>query len=175
MFAKSAGPPDRRPLLAVGIAAGTLALTTLAACGSQSSPGSAGSTTSTAAGATGSATGSQVTVTLSEYHIALSQSTFTAGQYTFVAKNAGGTTHSFEINGPGVSGQHTPELSPGQSADLTVTLSAGNYDAFCPVDGHQGLGMDTHFTVGGAGAGAPATSAPQTTSPAGGGGGYGGY
>jgi uncharacterized cupredoxin-like copper-binding protein len=168
-----------------GAVLGGVALLT-AACGgsggSSSSGGSSGAsaptTTASSGQAAGSTSGTQVTATLTEYHIALSTSTFAAGTYTFVTKNAGQTGHALEIDGPGVSDQRTPgDLAPGASANLTVTLSAGTYDVFCPVPGHKALGMDTKITVtgsgsGGSGAGggsqAPATT-QQTTSNSGGG------
>jgi len=153
MSTTAVGPP----LLAAGVLAGALVLSV--ACGSQTSAGSNSAATQVS--------GTQVTVTLTEFRIVLSQSSFAPGSYTFVAKNSGSTTHGLEINGPGVADQHTADISPGSSADLTVTLSAGGYEVFCPVDGHKDLGMDLHITVGGAGAGAPATTAPT------GGGGYG--
>jgi hypothetical protein len=42
---------------------------------------------------------------------------------------------------------------------LTVTLQPGRYEIHCPVDGHKTMGMDTHFTVGGAGG--AGSSAPE--------------
>jgi plastocyanin len=172
-------------LAVAGAVLGGVALLT-AACGGSggstpaggSSGGSAPATTSSSGQAAGSTSGTQVTATLTEYKIALSTSTFTPGTYTFVAKNAGQVGHALEIDGPGVSGDKTGGLQPGASANLTVTLSAGTYDIFCPVPGHKSLGMDTKITVsgsGGAGGGSQggATSA-QTTSNSGGGG-YGGY
>jgi hypothetical protein len=115
---------------------------------------------------------------LTDYHIALSTSTFAPGTYTFVAKNSGQVGHALEIDGPGVSSQKTSRIQPGQSVNLSVTLSAGTYDIFCPVPGHKGLGMDTMITVSGSGAAGGGSQAPattqQTTSNSGGGG-YGGY
>ena len=62
--------------------------------------------------------------------------------------NQGQATHDLVINGPGVSGEQTPTLSPGQTATLDVTLEAGSYELYCGVDGHRELGMDVHITVG---------------------------
>jgi plastocyanin len=168
-----------------GAVLGGVALLT-AACGGSggstpsgsSSGGSAPATTAGSGQAAGSTSGTQVTATLTEYHIALSTNTFAPGSYTFVTKNAGQVGHALEIDGPGVSDQRTPgDLAPGDSANLTVTLSAGSYDLFCPVPGHKGLGMDVKITVGGSGAGAGGGSqAPATTQQAtsnSGGGGYG--
>jgi uncharacterized cupredoxin-like copper-binding protein len=46
------------------------------------------------------------------------------------------------LTGNGVDGQ-TKDLAygPGHSEGFTVTLKPGTYRFFCPVDGHQGLGM----------------------------------
>ena len=57
-----------------------------------------------------------------EFHIALSKKTFTPGKYTFVAVNKGQTTHALEITGLGLKKAMTKNLSPGQSAKLTVTF-----------------------------------------------------
>jgi plastocyanin len=171
-------------LAVAGAVLGGVAVLT-AACGSSGgstpsggSSGAAAPTTTASSGqAAGSSTGSQVTATLTEYKIALSTSSFAPGTYTFVTKNAGQVGHALEINGPGVSGQKTGALDPGASANLTVTLSAGTYDIFCPVPGHKALGMDTMITVSGSGAaggGSGATATTQQATSTSGGGGYGG-
>jgi plastocyanin len=173
-------------LTVAGAVLGGVAVLT-AACGgsggSTPSGGSSGASAPTTAASSGqvagSTSGTQVTATLTEYKIALSTSTFAPGTYTFVTKNAGQVGHALEIDGPGVSDKKTGGLQPGASANLTVTLSAGTYDVYCPVPGHKALGMDTKITVAGSGAGAgggsqaPATT-DQTTSGSGGGNG-GGY
>lgn len=91
--------------------------------------------------------GQQVTVRMTEFQLALSQHNFAPGTYTFVAVNGGQTEHAIEIAGPDVAGRRTPIVEPGQSARLTVTLEPGDYEMYCPVDGHKGEGMDTSFTV----------------------------
>jgi plastocyanin len=173
-------------LAVAGAVLGGVALLT-AACGGSGGSTPAGSSGSGAAPtaaassgqAAGSSSGTQVTATLTEYHIALSTSTFAPGTYTFVTKNAGQVGHALEIDGPGISGQNTSgALQPGASANITVTLSAGTYDIFCPVPGHKSLGMDTKVTVSGSGAaggGSGATATTQQTTSNSGGGGYGGY
>ncbi|MGK4578664.1 cupredoxin domain-containing protein [Kitasatospora sp. HPMI-4] len=80
------------------------------------------------------------------------------GTYTLLVENAGAVAHSLAVSGPGVSAAHTPTISPGGRAQLTVTLQTGTYDLWCPIDDHRALGMDTHLKVGGGGAAAPASN-----------------
>jgi uncharacterized cupredoxin-like copper-binding protein len=127
----------------------------------------------TAVPASAASKATQVKAVETDFHIALSKSTFKPGKYTFVAQNKGKTTHALMINGPGIKMAMTKDLSPGQSANLTVTLKKGAYDIDCPVPGHKALGMNVNITVGG--------SATTTSKNSGGGasssgsGGSGGY
>lgn len=110
-----------------------------------------------------------VPVTLTEFQIQMPPRNLAPGSYTFTATNRGNTVHALAIEGPGVAGERTPGvLQPGQSGTVTVTLSNGTYDFYCPVDGHKDAGMDLKVTVGG---GAPMPSAPPSST--GGGSGYG--
>jgi uncharacterized cupredoxin-like copper-binding protein len=129
--------------------------------------GSSHSTTSNPAPTTGATSGSgtQVTVDETEFKLSLSTNTFSAGAYTFRAVNDGKIVHSLEITGPGANAT-TPDLQPGQSADLHVTLQDGSYDLFCPIDSHKVLGMNQEITVG---APSAATGVPSSTVPASGG------
>ncbi len=105
-----------------------------------------------ALGATAAPAGAQATTvkaTETDFHIALSKSTFAAGKYTFVAVNKGHVTHALEITGPGLKNATTKDITPGQSAKLTVTFKKGAYDVFCPIPGHKALGMNVDITVGG--------------------------
>jgi plastocyanin len=130
----------RTPLL---LACSVAAVAVLAAgCGGGSSGTSSATTSAAAAGTT-------VTVNETEFHLALSTASFRPGAYTFTAVNKGTIAHSLEITGPGVDAQ-TPTLEPGQSAGLHVTLEAGSYDLFCPIDSHKSLGMNQEISVGGA-------------------------
>jgi hypothetical protein len=106
-----------------------------------------------------------------DFHIALSKKSFTPGRYTFVAVNKGQTTHALEITGPGLHNPTTPDISPGQSARLTVTLKKGTYDFFCPVPGHKELGMNKNVKVALASGAAPATTTSSSPASSGGGGG----
>jgi uncharacterized cupredoxin-like copper-binding protein len=52
------------------------------------------------------------------------------------------------LTGNGVDG-HTRDLAyaPAHSEGFTVTLKPGTYRFICPVDGHQGLGMQGTLVV----------------------------
>jgi plastocyanin len=87
------------------------------------------------------------------------------GTYTFRAVNEGETAHALEIEGMGVE-EETEEFGPGESAELTVELTEpGEYELYCPVDGHKELGMEGTLTVGGAagGGGGGGTTTDETT------------
>jgi len=142
--------------LALGVVAAVLALLSVA-CGSKTSGGT--STGSGAApGGSSNSSGTQVTASLTEFHIALSQQTFPAGKYTFVVSNDGHATHTLAINGPGLSNTQTASLSPGQKANLTVTLQTGKYDFSCPVGNHKQMGMDMNVSVAAGGGGGAVTT-----------------
>ncbi|MFC4946923.1 cupredoxin domain-containing protein [Pseudonocardia sp. GCM10023141] len=125
------------------------ALFGLAACGAPTSPVPV---------ATGADT---VTITMTDFQLTPNPATLTPGAYRFHAVNAGRTTHAIALSGPGVPEQRTVVLQPGQTADLTATVQPGEYDVYCPVDGHRAKGMETHLHVGAAAA-TPAPSSGDT-------------
>ncbi|MET7476642.1 plastocyanin/azurin family copper-binding protein [Streptomyces sp. NPDC005648] len=117
----------------------------VAACSSGGGGGGGKAAESTGAAKAGS--GTKVTVTETEYALKLSRSAFAPGVYTFTADNKGKTTHALEVDGPGVADVRTQNIQGGQQASVTVTLKKGTYKVYCPVDGHQQLGMKTTVTV----------------------------
>jgi plastocyanin len=103
------------------------------------------------AGCAGPGASQQPTITtlhLSEYKITPAQLSLDAGIYTFTAVNDGTISHALVLTGSGVDG-HTKDLAfgPGHSESFTVTLRPGKYQFLCPVDGHQGLGMQGTLVV----------------------------
>jgi plastocyanin len=136
-----------RPLLLAA-----LALVLLPACGGEEA------TPDEAAPAGGGA----VDVALSDFTIEPAGIALDPGSYTFHVVNEGETVHALEVEGPGGEVE-TPELGPGESADLTVDLSeAGEYEMYCPVGGHRDQGMEGAVTVGGAGGGGTTTDETTT-------------
>jgi plastocyanin len=108
----------------------------------------------TTTGGASSSGSSPATATISETEFKLDPSTpkVNEGSVTIEVKNAGGTDHALEIEGP--NGEiKTPTLAPGKSATLKADLKAGTYAMYCPIDGHKGKGMKGEIVVGGGGSG----------------------
>ena len=146
------------------IAALALAVLALAACGSNDSGGA------DASGISAAPTGGSIkTIQISATDYKLSPATIQLdepGFYTFHFVNDGGVIHALEVEGNGLETE-TEELAPGKSADLQVQITeAGEYELYCPVGGHRGLGMEGTLTVGG-GAGTSGTDGTTTEDGAG--------
>jgi plastocyanin len=89
-----------------------------------------------------------VSAKLSEWKVELSQGAITAGSVTFTVTNTGSVPHALAVEGQGID-RETGVLQPGSSATLTLTLSPGTYEVYCPVgeDSHKKLGMETPLRV----------------------------
>lgn len=98
------------------------------------------------------AAGGAVTATLTEWAIALSADTVRAGRVVFQVTNAGTVEHALEVEGQGIE-QETGRIPAGGSGELTVELSPGTYEVYCPVEdaggNHQEKGMRTRLVVRG--------------------------
>lgn len=153
---------DARPALARAGVGGAALLFAVAAC-SSGGYGSGDSNKTTPA-PSGSGPVTTVQVQENEYHISLSQSAFPAGRYSFVVNDTGQADHALSISGPNLSKASTKTVEPGAKTQLDVTLQPGTYKLWCPVDGHEQLGMTATITVTGA-----AVPTPSGTGGAGGG------
>jgi plastocyanin len=121
----------------------------LPACGGEDTPDGA---TPNGAGTGG---GEVVEVSLSEFALEPASFSLEPGSYTFHVVNDGSVVHALEVEGP--SGEvETEDLEPGASGDLDVDLSEpGEYEVYCPVEGHREQGMEGTIAVGGDGGMAP--------------------
>jgi uncharacterized cupredoxin-like copper-binding protein len=120
-----------------------IAVLALAGCGGDGDDSAGDATTSAAAA------GTPVTMSLVDY--ALKPKTVqldAAGTYTFNVTNDGQTQHALEIEGNGVE-EETDTLGPGDSGEVTVELAAGEYELYCPIDGHRANGMEGTLVVAG--------------------------
>jgi hypothetical protein len=93
-----------------------------------------------------------LSATLSEWKLELSHDTIAWGRATFTITNAGSIPHAFEVEGHGIE-RETALIQPGATATLTVTLTPGMYEVYCPVggDSHKKLGMVARLRVVGTG------------------------
>jgi len=77
-----------------------------------------------------------------------------AGTVVFHVTNAGNEPHDFAI-----AGAKTATLNPGDTATLSVNLTAGSYPYTCTIGEHASFGMQGQFTV----TGSTATTTGLTT------------
>lgn len=128
----------------------------LVACGGSSSSGGSGST---AGSPTGSSSGSTpapaatastdaIKVSLVDFKINPATLSAKAGEVSFAVSNDGKAPHNFRLlDTAGKVVAKTADLSPGRSAVLKATLSAGTYSFDCSLPGHASLGMTGMLTV----------------------------
>jgi len=132
------------PLLVL-LAALTLAL---AACGGGSDESATTSSTATTS-AGGGGGGSTVKIAADPSGALKFDTTSleaTAGNVTIDFTNDSSISHDVKIEGNGVSGEGTDEVSGG-STSATVDLQPGTYTFYCSVDGHRAAGMEGALVV----------------------------
>jgi uncharacterized cupredoxin-like copper-binding protein len=157
----------------LSLASAGIALTALAiaGCGGDDNE-------TTAAPEAQSAGGQTVNVSETEYELNPSNPTVQPGTVSFKVTNDGSIDHNLEVEGPQGEQELEQDLGPGESGTLTVDLSQpGEYEFYCPVDGHRERGMEGEITVAGAGgaAGGGGEAGGSGGSAGGGGGGSYGY
>ena len=97
---------------------------------------------------TANAASATVSVDLLEYEIRMVDSV-PAGKRTFSIINHGKENHSFKIEGNGLDIGLTEPLQRGDTGQITVALTPGNYTVYCPVEGHKEKGMTRTLKVTG--------------------------
>jgi plastocyanin len=85
-----------------------------------------------------------------------------AGKVTFTVTNDGQETHALEVEGDDVE-EETDSIAAGDSGTLTVDLEPGEYELYCPIDGHREQGMEGKLVVGGSSTGAGSTTSGTDT------------
>jgi plastocyanin len=69
-----------------------------------------------------------------------------AGKVTIVLDNPSSLPHAVEIEGNGIE-EESDTIGEGETTEVTATVKAGEYEYYCPVDGHQAAGMEGTLTV----------------------------
>lgn len=101
-----------------------------------------------ASAADGGAAACTATVKLKDYMLEPSSLALSSGASVICAVNDGQTPHDLRVrDGSKVDLFKTAVLAPGTTARLSVTLSAGSYEMYCSVAGHEALGMKGPVTV----------------------------
>ena len=132
-----------------------LAVLVSAGCGSDSDGESSGDTAAAAP--------ESVALTATEFKFDPAAVTVdTAGKVTFTVTNDGQQTHALEVEGNGVE-EETDSIAAAESGTLTVDLEPGEYEFYCPIDGHREQGMEGKLTVGGSNSGAGSTTGGTDT------------
>jgi plastocyanin len=87
-----------------------------------------------------------VDVRLTEYVIEMPQ-TLPPGPTTFLLHNLGHKSHSFKLEGPGITDMSPAIVKPGKTGTVQVTLQPGEYTVYCPIGNHSAKGMTTKLVV----------------------------
>ncbi len=134
-----------------------LAVVLLAGCGSDSGNGNQAADT-TSSGSAGS-----VELTATEFKFDPSSvQVDKAGETTFTVVNDGKFKHALEIEGQGLE-EKSDEVGAGETTELKVDLKPGEYEFYCPVDGHREKGMEGKLLVAGAAAQTGTTTEETST------------
>ncbi len=132
-----------------------VAVLVLAGCGGDNKESTAKSTSTPAATADPTSTaassgGGGQTIKLSADPSALkfdkTKLTAKAGKVTLSMANPSGIPHAVAVEGNGVD-KDGNTVQKGGTSKVSVTLKAGTYDFYCPVDGHRAAGMEGKLTV----------------------------
>ena len=69
-----------------------------------------------------------------------------AGKVTIVLDNPSSLPHAVEIEGNGIE-EESDTIGQDETTEVTATVEAGEYEYYCPVDGHKAAGMEGTLTV----------------------------
>jgi plastocyanin len=69
-----------------------------------------------------------------------------AGKVTIALDNPSSLPHAVEIEGNGIE-ESSDTIGKGETTKVTATVKAGEYEYYCPVDGHKAAGMEGTLTV----------------------------
>jgi hypothetical protein len=97
------------------------------------------------------AAGTRIVATLTEWAITLSEDAIPVGQVTIVVRNEGTVAHALELTGQYAGRWRSLPLNPGAEVQMSMVLSDGTYQVYCPLDDeagdHSERGQETTLVV----------------------------
>jgi plastocyanin len=133
------------------LAVGALAAVPLVAAGCGSSSSNSDSTSSGESNANPNAPvagpGGSLKVSETEYALTPSTATVKHGPVKIDVSNDGKIVHSLNVDGPNGDIKLGKDLQAGQKGTFTANLPPGTYTWYCPIPGHEDLGMKGQITV----------------------------
>ena len=130
---------------ALTLVAALLMVMTAAACGGGSSGGgSTGSGSSTPPAGSGQVV--YIPIAQSGFAFTKTTATASAGVVTLRAMNPQSVSHDISLKGNGIDVKGS-QVSSGGVSQVTATLTAGAYEYYCSVPGHEQAGMKGTLTV----------------------------
>ncbi|MFN2616155.1 MAG: cupredoxin domain-containing protein [Thermoleophilaceae bacterium] len=113
---------------------------------SSSSNSSSPKTTASTPATGGGGASAGLTENATDFKFSQPKASVKSGTVTVTLDNKGQTAHAIVVEGKG--GEHkSSTIGPGQTTTLKAKLAPGKYRFYCPVDGHQKLGMKGQLTV----------------------------
>ncbi len=88
----------------------------------------------------------QIEISLTERDLSPGRVTVDAGEIEFVVKNDGERVHEFAVD-TGDAVERTDDIKPGDSANVSVNLSAGRYRIYDPRGGYRSRGVSGTVVV----------------------------
>jgi plastocyanin len=96
----------------------------------------------------GQPSGTVVMVTAKEFSFELSPATVGPGAVTFRVQNRGAVEHNFALFQGTQKLAELNTFNPGETRELRIQLTRGEYRIVCTIPGHEAAGMVTALKVG---------------------------
>jgi len=95
------------------------------------------------------ATSHHATIVEKEFKLVPKKTIVAHGKVTLTLRNTGKFKHALSIEHGGANHKDVKSktVQPGKTVKFTVTIKAGHYEIYCPIDGHKSKGMEGTLIV----------------------------